>query len=55
MVCEASNLSGSGKAAVQLAVHGKPSIPEDRLIVSNITASGKDNILKIFLFHDCLF
>jgi len=40
VVCEASNLSGSGKAAVQLAVHGKPSIPEDRLIVSNITASG---------------
>jgi len=40
LTCEASNYNGSGKMTVQLTVHGKPSQPEDRLVVSNVTASG---------------
>jgi len=39
LTCEASNYHGSSKMSVQVMVHGKPSMPEDRLIVSEVSAS----------------
>ena len=33
-------MHGSAKMSVQLTVHSKPSAPEDRLLVSNISSSG---------------
>lgn len=40
LTCEASNMHGKAKMSIQLTVHGKPSAPEDRLLVSNISSSG---------------
>ena len=40
LICEASNMHGAHKVSIQLIVHGRPSSPEDRLIVSNIHSSG---------------
>merc|ERR1711970_1709285 len=40
LTCEATNMHGSAKMSVQLTVHGKPSAPEDRLLVSKISSSG---------------
>merc|ERR1712013_384770 len=40
LTCEAMNMHGSAKMSVQLTVHSKPSAPEDRLLVSNISSSG---------------
>ena len=37
--CEAFNFNGKSKASVKMNVIGKPSTPEDRLIVSNISSS----------------
>jgi len=37
--CEAFNFNGKSKASVKMNVIGKPSAPEDRLIVSNINSS----------------
>lgn len=38
--CEASNFHGKDKFSVKINVIGKPSAPEDRLLVSNITSTG---------------
>jgi len=40
LTCEATNMHGSAKMSVQLTVHGKPSAPEDRLLVSKISSAG---------------
>jgi len=40
LTCKASNMHGEAKMSVQLIVHGKPSPPEDRLLVSKISSSG---------------
>jgi predicted phage tail protein len=40
LTCEAVNCHGTAKTSVQLIVYGKPGPPEDRLLVSDITASG---------------
>lgn len=40
LICEASNMHGNHKASIQLIIHGKPSSPEDRLLVSNVHSSG---------------
>jgi len=40
LICEASNLHGNARGTTTLSVIGKPSMPEDRLVVSNINASG---------------
>eukprot|EP00092_Neocalanus_flemingeri_P076019 GFUD01094257.1.p1 GENE.GFUD01094257.1~~GFUD01094257.1.p1 ORF type:complete len:1559 (+),score=423.64 GFUD01094257.1:143-4819(+) len=40
LTCEASNMHGKAKMSIQLNVHGKPSAPEDRLLVSKISSSG---------------
>jgi hypothetical protein len=40
LTCEASNMNGTAKMSIQLTVHGKPSAPEDRLLVSKISSSG---------------
>jgi len=39
LTCEASNFHGINKMSVQLTVHGKPSMPEDRLTVSSVTSN----------------
>merc|ERR1712203_1317762 len=38
--CEGSNMNGSAKAKMNLVVYSKPGPPEDRLIVSDINATG---------------
>jgi len=40
LTCEASNMHGTHKMSIQLTVYGKPSAPEDRLLVSKISSSG---------------
>jgi len=40
LTCKASNMHGEGKMSIQLNIHGKPSAPEDRLLVSKISSSG---------------
>lgn len=40
LTCEATNIHGNAKMSVNLTVHGKPSPPEDRLLVSKISSSG---------------
>jgi hypothetical protein len=40
LVCEAQNMHGVSKVDIKLVVYGKPSPAEDRLLVSNISASG---------------
>jgi len=39
LICEASNLHGKARATATLTVVGKPTMPEDRLIVSNVDDS----------------
>ena len=38
--CEGSNMNGSAKAKINLIVYSKPGPPEDRLVVSDISANG---------------
>lgn len=38
--CEASNMHGKAKCSTQMNVIGKPSAPEDRLLVSNVSSTG---------------
>ena len=40
LTCEVSNMNGKAKAIANLHIIGKPSVPQDRLLVSNITSSG---------------
>jgi hypothetical protein len=40
LICEAANMHGKHKSSIQLTIHGHPSSPEDRLVVSNIHSSG---------------
>merc|ERR1712211_31560 len=40
VTCEASNMNGTAKAKMNLVVYSKPGPPEDRLIVSDINATG---------------
>lgn len=40
LTCEATNMHGKAKMSIQVQVHGKPSAPEDRLLVSKISSSG---------------
>ena len=36
LTCSASNLNGKSSAQIKVNVVGKPSMPEDRLLVSNV-------------------
>ena len=40
IICEASNLHGKARSTITLSVVGRPSPPEDRLVVSNISCTG---------------
>jgi len=40
LICEAANMHGNARGTCTLSVIGKPSMPEDRLLVSNIDSSG---------------
>jgi len=40
LTCSASNLNGKSSAQIKVNVVGKPSMPEDRLLVSNVHRSG---------------
>ena len=40
LICEASNLHGKARSTVTLSVIGKPTAPEDRLVVSDIHSTG---------------
>jgi fibronectin type 3 domain-containing protein len=40
LTCEVSNMNGKAKATASLHVIGKPSVPQDRLVASNINSSG---------------
>lgn len=40
LTCEVSNMNGKAKTTTSLHVIGKPSVPLDRLVVSNINSSG---------------
>jgi len=40
LTCEATNMNGKAKGTISLHVIGKPTAPQDRLVVSNISSSG---------------
>jgi len=67
LICEASNMHGNARGTCTLSVIGKPSMPEDRLLVSNVDSSGcklswkacKDNgglpveyLIEKFIVHE---
>ena len=40
LICTATNMEGKASAGIEINVVGKPSMPQDRLLVSNITKTG---------------